>query len=339
MRKSIYQSLLVFALVGSTPGLAQDALFNNGALLTIQPGATLAVLGNTTTNWYIYNYGTLYTTGNITADAIIGGPGRMVFNGTATQTLFSSFGSFVAGDVMVDNAAGITLATRLTVGNSLTLTSGIITAGNSDEPLTFGDFAVMATTPTDAAHVNGYVCKRGTGNFVYPVGNGTKYQPVTVNLSANSDGLTARYVSGNAGSGTFTSGGTETAPLTSYNQTEYWDLTPVTTATGTVTIAWDGTNDNFNYAVAARRVAHKSGTTWLNEGGTATGTTASGSVTSNSISTWSPFTLGSVGSLLPLRWTNVSGALNAAGHAALSWRVTEQDVSRYDVQKSGSTLR
>lgn len=59
-----------------------------------------------------------------------------------------------------------------------------------------------------------------------------------------------------------------------------------------------------------------------------------GSVTSNAISTWSPFTLGSLGSVLPVRWLSFTGQLNAQSQATLRWRVAEQNTTNYEVQKN-----
>ncbi|MBO9660769.1 MAG: T9SS type A sorting domain-containing protein, partial [Chitinophagaceae bacterium] len=138
---------------------------------------------------------------------------------------------------------------------------------------------------------------------------------------------------GNAGAGTFTAGGTDPTPLVSYNPQEYWNIVPAGTATGSVTLYWDGYNDSYNNPISQRRVAHKVGVNWLNEGGTATGTTTSGSVTSNSISSWTTFSLGSISVALPLRWLSVSGIVNNQGNAVISWKVVEEGVKTYEIQK------
>ena len=58
-------------------------------------------------------------------------------------------------------------------------------------------------------------------------------------------------------------------------------------------------------------------------------------VTSNVISTWSPFTLGSiVSSTLPLHWLNVGGSLNSSKQAVINFKVNETNVANYQIEKS-----
>jgi hypothetical protein len=84
------------------------------------------------------------------------------------------------------------------------------------------------------------------------------------------------------------------------------------------------------------RVAHLSGGNWLDEGGTATGTTSAGNITSNAISTWSPLALGSSSLTSPLPVTLISFSGLLAGNVAqLSWEVADEvNLRAYGVEKS-----
>lgn len=137
--------------------------------------------------------------------------------------------------------------------------------------------------------------------------------------------MTARFYGTDAGSASFGTTGSAVTPLLFYNKKEYWYVVPAGTATGTITIYFDGYNNAGISNTADLRVAHKSGGQWLNEGGAATGTTASGSVISYSISTFSPFTPGSVsaGSPLPVKLVAFSGRA-AAGRNRLSWQTATE---------------
>lgn len=330
------QKLLILTLcVLPVLGKAQTAFYNNGATIVVSSSATVQVKGNLTNNTgTLTNNGTLRVTGNITNNSTLTQPSgsTLRFEGTTAQIL-NGTQIVSATNVEVNNTVGVTLNTPLSANGAVTFTSGIVTASNAAAPLILEANASVNGTPTNASHVNGYVRWLGTASFIFPTGNGTKYQPVAVNLGANSAGLTARYLTGDAGSATFTPSGTEAAPLVSYNNKEYWDLSPVGTATGTATLYWDAVNET-PYAVSARRVAHKVGGTWQNEGGTGSGTTSEGSITSNVISSWSPFTVGSISFPLPTNWLSLNGSLTAQKAAVLQWNVAEKDVERYEVERS-----
>ncbi|MCX6316866.1 MAG: T9SS type A sorting domain-containing protein [Bacteroidetes bacterium] len=314
---------------------AQNELYSNGTTLQINPSCIVQVNGAMVikTGSTLTNNGTITVTGNMTNEvAGAFNSGTLEFKGSTAQTL-SGTATYSAKNVLINNAAGVTLNTRLSVDGVCTFTNGIVTASTPATPLLFTATG-FHTGAADASHVNGYVVKEGTGTFTYPVGNGIRYQKTDVNLTANGTGMQVRYNAGNAGTGTFTAGGSEPTQLVSYNTNEYWDITPLSSATGTVTIFWDGYRDSYPNMLSNRKVAHKTGGTWLNEGTAATGSIAAGSVTSNSISTWSPFALGSIGTVLPLQWLAMSGAINSNKQAVLCFKVQESNVAGYMIEKS-----
>ncbi len=311
------------------PGVvAAQTLYNNGATLTIAAGATLRVVGNAVNaaGSTISAAGVLSTTGDITNNGTINGTvGDIVFNGSLVQTVAGSQ-PVVAGDVVMNNAAGVKLVTPLRVVGTMTFTDGIITADSASAPLVFTSTGFVSGTPTDRSHVDGYVQKLGTGAFTFPVGDTAKYQPVGVDLSSNASGITTRYYSGNAGAGTYSTNGSSSTPLLFVNRQEYWNITPASTAAGTVTINFDSYHNIGIMSTADLRVAHLSGGEWLNEGGTASGSPSSGSITSNSVSSWSPFTLGSISmsSPLPVKLLTFTGRVDGTVNR-LEWLTAEEE--------------
>ena len=317
-----------------------QVLYSNGASLTLKTGGTMQVNGTAQfeNGSSITNDGAITITGNIVNNQIMSTPnaGTLTFNGSAAQTLSGS-STYFAKDVIINNANGVILNAPLKVDGMFSFSNGIVTAATAANAVTFTSNATISGTniAKDASHINGFVVKEGTGSFTYPVGDGTKYQAVIVNTTANATGLRVKYNATDAGTGAFTNGGTEAAALVSYNNNEYWEITPLSTATGTVTIFWDGYKDAFtNPAVSQRKVAHLVGGNWLNEGTTGTGTVAAGSVTSNAVSSWSRFTMGSSIAVLPLAWLSVTGNLNNQKRATINWRVQENNVFNYIIEKS-----
>ncbi|WP_353719098.1 T9SS type A sorting domain-containing protein [Dyadobacter sp. 676] len=132
--------------------------------------------------------------------------------------------------------------------------------------------------------------------------------------------------------------GASAVALEAYNNEEYWDISPIGSATGKVTISWD---DFRNPSITASEnvnvfsVAHLTGGNWLNEGSNASGILAAGSVTSEAISSWSPFTLGAIpGAGMPVTMVGFDGRIVENG-ALLEWQTTsEANASHFEVERS-----
>lgn len=283
------------------------------------------------------NNGDLTITGNITNNqaSMSAGTGITRLAGTTLQTI-SGGQPFVTNTLFLTNSAGYTLTQSLQANGATTFTNGIMAAPTAATPMIFGPSATLSGV-SDASHVNGYVRRLGTGLFTYPVGDGTSYRKIDITPAANAGGIDCGYFKANAGAASFGTGGSSPIPLVAYDQNEYWDLHPVSTATSTVTIYYDQVVPPGSItATADLRVAHLSGGSWLNEGGTATGSTSAGSITSNAVSTWSPFTLGSASLTSPLPVTLVSFSGQFINNTAqLTWDVAvETGLRAYGVQKS-----
>jgi Secretion system C-terminal sorting domain len=332
-------AILIAICLLSKIAIAQNELYNNGTTLQVNTGCLVQVNGaliNKSGSTFTNN-GTVTITGNVTNDATESyNAGTLEFKGTTAQSL-NGTAEYSANNVLVNNAAGVTLNSKLKVDGMVTFANGIVTASTTAAPLWFTANGTHANT-ADISHVNGYVVKEGTGSFTYPVGDGTKYQKVEANLSANGTGMLVKYNAADAGAGTFTTTGTEATALQSYNSNEYWDISPLSTATGAVTIYWDGTNDSNTGLLAQRKVAHLTGGSWLNEGTTGAGTVSVGNVTSNNISAWSPFTLGLVPvTTLPVRLLFFTGKATDQGNQ-LTWKTaSEVNFSHFEIEKSENT--
>lgn len=321
-----------------------QVLFNNGSTLTLKAGCTLQINGNAQfqNGGTFTNDGNINIIGNITNNQNMSSSntGALVFNGSAAQTLSGS-STYFAENISVNNSNGIVLNAPLKVNGVFNFNNGIVTVPSATNPVTFTSNASVSVTniAKDASHINGYLLKEGNGNFTYPIGDGTKYQKIDVNTSSNTSGLRIKYNATDAGSSIFTTGGTEATALVSYNNNEHWDITALSTTTGTVTIFWDGYKDAYpNPPVNQRKVAHLFGGNWLNEGTTGNGTTTVGSVTSNPISNWGLFAMGSITTALPLRWLSVTCNLNNQKQPVLNWSVEEIDVDNYIIEKSSDGI-
>ncbi len=333
--KAIYILAVLAGLGGST---VAQGLSSAGGAVTVK-GGILQVKGDLQLGGGAFtNNGNVFVSGNLVNDQAMAetDTGALTLDGVAPQTV-SGIQTYFTRYLTINNPAGIVLDNSIKVGGRATFSNGIVDATNGAAALVIGDTAAVVGV-SDARHVNGYVVKTGTGSFAYPVGDATRYQPITVDLTDNSAGMSVRYFAGDAGTGTFTTTGASSIALEAYNNEEYWDLAPKGTATGKVIITYD---DYKNPSITVSEnpnvfsVAHLTGGNWLNEGHNVTGTLTAGVVTSEVISAWSPFTLGAIPETgLPVTLVSFN-AKAVENNALLEWQTTSEDnASHFEVERS-----
>jgi hypothetical protein len=321
-----------------------QGLVNNGERFHIEEGASIYVDGSfeNNSNSQFENNGTVIITGNIKNQQTMPyfSLGTWQFSGTTSQR-FTGGVEFDLKNIVFDNPAGFTIGvpTSLKIHGSASFDAGIFGPVSSSYPVIFTDGSKIdaIAQPTNLSHINGTVLKDGLDKFTFPVGNGLVYAPIMANLSVNTKGFLAKYSASNIGSGSFSTTGTDPTPLIGYNSSEYWDIGPVAggTATGTVKLYWDGVNEILPSGYSTRKVAHKVAGNWLNEGTTAQGNETSGSVTSNSLSSWSPFTVGYIqATALPITLINFTGK-KVGNTNNLNWQTSQEiNASHFEIEKS-----
>jgi hypothetical protein len=144
---------LSLTLVLLLPSLASQAqLVNDGATLTVQPGATLYVAGAVQNNATatLTNAGTVQLTGDLRNAGTLASTGTLLFSGTANQTFAPGAASVATLVLNNTGAAGqrtLALPTDLTVGTALTLQSGLLRTA-STATLTLPDGATLSGEQT-----------------------------------------------------------------------------------------------------------------------------------------------------------------------------------------------
>jgi hypothetical protein len=124
-------------------------------------------------------------------------PNYIIYNGTTNQTIllptqpFDPSSPLPYSVLVVDNIAGVTLNSDITVTDTLSLINGLVHLGNYN--LTIGDTAAITGLPSAGNMIvatgTGELRKSftSTGSFTFPVGDndGTaEYSPVTLNFTA-----------------------------------------------------------------------------------------------------------------------------------------------------------
>jgi hypothetical protein len=188
------------------------------------------------------------------------------------------------------------------------------------------------TGDDDTKHVNGWVKKYGTTDFIFPVGDATYERTAGLAGLSLSSEFNCKY--NTPTQNIFNLQG----PVVSVGPNEYWDINKISGGTAQVALNWNNAKVHFpNWTIADIRVVDYSSSLWIDAGGagTATGTTTTtGAVTSNSKSSFSPFTFGSSSYPLPIKLVSFS-AEKKSGFVLLKW-ATENEINadHYEVERS-----
>jgi hypothetical protein len=343
--KTKYMKRLLLYLMtafGCTAATAQ--FYNNGTLFIGNSGVLYINSSYTNTAAADYqNNGTVYITGNLVNSqaAMAAGTGRTYFNGVSAQTL-SGAQPFRNLNINIDNADGLTLSNRLAIGNGtaglLTFTDGTITTGTSTEDVYF--YPGSSYTGYDSLHgVIGYVTKSGNTDFDFPLLTGT--HPADLELSSLTGNADFQVLYTGSGYGQYNTDGS-LVPGGVFGG-EWWNVARnAGTAGGEVTLKWDDARKPMMHTQPSDLVvAHFTGGSWTNAGGTSSSPANSGVGTvgpSNSLSSFSPFTFGSTGVPLPIILSSFT-VTDENCKAFLTWTTSlEQNAVSFDIEQSTDAI-
>ena len=259
-------------------------------VMTIENNLTLGA-PTSTTSLTLTLRGDLANTAAFTA-----GTSTVTLNGSATQTV-SSTGGISFNNLTVNNSSGllpqVIYNNPVTVTGTLTLTDGII-ATSSSSALHLNNGTLSGGSAN--SYVDGPMQITGSGNLLFPVGDGLFYARIGAESLSGTNGFTAQYFDAPApNAGNISQAGGQ---LNHVSGAEYWDLTRTSgTSDPLVRLYWeDGTRSDITDLTGNDLVvAHYTGGNWQSEGqGSITGTVAAGTVLSAStLTSLSPITFGS----------------------------------------------
>ncbi|MEJ7588772.1 MAG: hypothetical protein WKI04_14545 [Ferruginibacter sp.] len=225
--------------------VASAQLIIDNAQFFIQPGATVTVQGDVTSNTDIL------------------GTGLLQMKGTALQNL--NMNGFTIPNLEIDNVNHVALAGSTRVSGVLTLTNGKLQLGANNFTLT--NTATLAGVPGASKFIEtngtGQVIKLLTANVALlqlPLGAGTSYRPVFIST-------TGTYASASVGARVLGAADPNRPPKISDYLSTYW---PVTRAgiTGTVTVTGQYAPTDVVGTEANLRGYFFNGTDWVSTGET-----------------------------------------------------------------------
>ncbi len=326
----------------ATSHLISGSMLNNGTFegqtSTVRfDGAPAEINGLGT---YNFNHIKIESTGDLTLnksinvkqnfilDGLFTGEGRTVnFNGTLASSITGTAGAVVFGDLAHSKSnATTTLLVPVNVTGDLEMIDGKImtTATNI---LTIDDGGT-STSGNASSFVSGPMKKVGNDAFVFPVGKGSSWARLGISApSSVTDEFTAQYFN-TAYSNTSTMAGSPSPVIVDVSLVEYWtcDRT-VGSSSVTVELFWENSLSGINNYGSDLVVARWNGSAWENKGQSTIAGSTPGSVTSNAVSSFSPFTFGSLSSLvnpLPVKLLNFEERLNDNREVAISWKTASE---------------
>lgn len=332
---------------GTTLGIGSAAgITASGASGNVQVSGTRSF--NTGATYEYYEGLTPQSTGNFTTT-------------TTSATYPAQVANLIINKTSASNIVNLTSTTD--VNTLLTLTNGILTTSYTAAT------APWLRIPTDVAtvspvggsinsYVDGYMRKTGAAAFIYPTGNGGKWRRIAQTAPSASTEFEAKYVASTY-SNTTTMAVAPATILTHVSVVEHWFLSKplgATASTTKVTLYWEDAAASGILKFDSLAVGRWSGTGWENANcygscpanwtsstaertytGSATGS-GIGTITSNTISSFSPFTFSSVGvqilNPLPIELLSFTANLNTS-QINLSWTTaTETNNDYFTIEKS-----
>ncbi len=282
--------------------------------------------------------GDINNQGTITTYSLTGTTNDLLLSGTTNQSITNN-GTFsgVILQLTMNNPAGATLNTPLTLPYNLTLTSGKITTTTPNLLTMVAGSSYTGGSIT--SFVDGPMKKIGNTNFTFPVGTGGIYAPIGIINGAGqlaTDEFTAEYKRTNPQTPFGNQYGVSGINHVSY--VEYWTLERDILSTATKRISLDVHPTSFCIKEATTFVSQFDGTFWTNETSTGgvfatcnapyrCGTLTTNAPISNFTLTPSIFTLATTDPFatnpLPIKLINFSATKISNGLAVINWDLAE----------------
>lgn len=265
-------------------------------------------------------------------DSPFGTPSTLVYNNGAGG--FSTADEWPATNgppsITIQNATPVTLTASRTISGTLAFTSGTLTLGSNNLTLN-GTVSGAAATKCVVTNSTGTVARTiaASGSFQFPIGpSSTTFNPLTIALNAGdpTETFTVR-VEGSVN---------PSAPDNTLCVQKTWNITETTVGgnNATLTFQWTGTSGtgdtgaNFSSTIAPGAYRHNGSAYTL---GSSMTTPAGGdpytSSTVSTISTFSPWVVGTAGGL-PVQLSSFTGTLIENNRVRLNW-TTISEVNNY----------
>jgi gliding motility-associated-like protein len=280
----------IFLFLASNVARSQ-AFHNNGSLISITTQTTVAIPDSLVNKGTIINNGFLIVSGSWKNDGTYDpGAGQINFNSSATQTINHENQSI--GTLTINGGGKKEFLADITILSNLNLVNGILVSVNGSKIIM--NQSAIVTGASNTSHILGPVQIHGSGNWIFPIGNGNTYLPLEVlnvtDPSAQATVTLNELVQGQAN--------TFAAELAQVSSKRYWNMVLNAGKLDQSKIKLplrneDGLAGNLNQLVVAGSNAANGPYTSLGQS-QVTGTLTAGTVTSTQSPSFSFFTVGAL---------------------------------------------
>lgn len=321
--------------------IKEDGAFFTCNTSTVAFNGTTNVSGQTTFN-KVEITGTLNAGSDlltISGDVVNNG----TINGNSVGTIKFDASLKVSGSgkfnfTNVDVNDNIALGASIDVAGNLSLTNGVVTV-EGGQSVNFGT-AADATSNKDS-YIDGMITKLGSSEFTFPSGNGGRRAELGVIPGTGSNESTKFSVVYHYNPDVDRIRTNDHEGLEHVSKLEYWDVNCVPSNTpSNLVLHWDNGDLSEITDLASLVVAHKVGGNWENVGSEgASGSTSEGSIKSGIVTSYSPFTFGSIDentlvNPLPVTFIDFTGRVD--GNAILlEWTtMSELNNEHFEIERS-----
>jgi len=262
---------------------------------------------------------------------------NITFQNASQITLPNNLFCGPVNSITLNGGGGITLSENISINKNLFLNNGKIHTGSNI--LIFENTANEIVGANADSYIDGSCKKIGNTAFTFAIGNPISYAPIGISTANGAGDPSCSFIAhyyGTDPNPTYDSTKHEST-IAQISEMEYWTLDRVGTNNVAVTLSWNTRSGGVSL-LSDLVVIHWDGSQWTNLGNTSTsGDIFSGTVTSNPVSNFSPFTLGSLRgntNLLPVIFSdfNVKCSDN---HPLISWVTSsEQNNEHFEIEQS-----
>ena len=173
-----FRVFLLFVVAGYAAESKAQTFYMRDAKITVSPNTTISIKGG------VENEGTILNNGHVK----VGGPwlnsgtyepgeGRITFNGasnTVPQIIHHNGQTITA--ITISGGTKKIIISDIVIGSSIHFDRGIVEAAGKSRIIFNQDAQIMGGS--DTSHIHGAAFHRGSGNKLFPIGNGLTYLPV-----------------------------------------------------------------------------------------------------------------------------------------------------------------
>ncbi|QJX49084.1 T9SS type A sorting domain-containing protein [Hymenobacter taeanensis] len=313
---------LTISTYSTNPSIIQSDLIITAGVVTINT-SNVELRGN-----LLINGGSLVFNQDANNNAL-----ALTLNGTAAQRI----GGTAAGSLTLpsnttlalNNAAGLTLERPVVANGPVTLSQGLLSTSSTNR-LTLGPVASISGSAS--SFVQGPLVRQSstTGALFFPIGKGTIYRPLTLNVTTAPAGTTAYIAEQQEGR---PSDQNMLDDLRRVSSIRYYSLTSspapaAGTFAGNIALSFGSDDRVADPNMASFVIARSTGAGWNNLGHLTNSTSA---LTSNSLNSLGDFALGSTEpnqNPLPVSLTSFSGSHQPNG-VVLRWATASEKQNAY----------